>query len=122
MLGSEWPLPLRLCSFWGRSVHDKLKLPKWTKVFFKNRQDWPSRPVKLPCPSVGQRADVPGYGSPTALLSNVQPRAGSLELETAGMGLPLLVATLSAPSANTGAGVPPRKPAPPALPASLLPG
>lgn len=71
----------------GRSVNDKLKLQKWTKVFSK--KDLPSRPVKLTCPSVGHWVDI-SYYSFTALLFYVQPCAESFELEMAGVVPPSL--------------------------------
>lgn len=72
----------------GRSVNDKLKLQKWTKVFSK--KDRPSHPVKLTRPSVGQWADVISCYSFTALLFYVQPCAESFELEMAGVVPPSL--------------------------------
>lgn len=72
----------------GRSVNDKLKLQKWTKVFSK--KDRPSYPVKLTCPSVGQWVDVISCYSFTALLFYVQPCAESFELEMAGVVPPSL--------------------------------
>lgn len=71
----------------GRSVNDKLKLQKWTKVFSKKER--PSRPVKLTCPSVAQWADVISCYSFTALLFYVQPCAESFELEMAGVVPPI---------------------------------